>query len=71
MLKFKIILDISKAFDKEKHGGPLFKLRSDEVSGKLLPSLHHYLPDYYQIKILKGRNQQPRYFSSKFKISFK
>ena len=43
-----VFLDISKAFDKVRHGGLIFKLKTYGVEGKLIMSFENYL---------KNRNQ--------------
>ena len=49
-----IFLDISNAFDKVWHGGLVFKLRQNGVSGILLRLLGNYLRNRKQRVVLNG-----------------
>ena len=50
-----IFLDISKAFDKVRHQGLLFKLKSYGVEGSLFCLLENYLENRKQRVILHGQ----------------
>jgi hypothetical protein len=49
-----VFLDISKAFDKVWHGGLIFKLKQNGVSGKLLSFFQSYLSNRKQRVALNG-----------------
>ena len=48
-------LDISKAFDKVRHDGLIFKLKTCGVERNLLKLLENYLTDRQQRVVLNGR----------------
>ena len=50
-----VFLDISKAFDKVRHKGIIFKLKQNGISGKLLSVLSDFLKDRKQRVILNGQ----------------
>ena len=50
-----IFLDISKAFDKVRHEGLIYKIKSMGISGELLNLLENYLSDRYQRVVLNGQ----------------
>ena len=50
-----MFLDISKAFDRIWHQGPLFKLEQNGITGKLLPLIGHFLDNRLQRVILNGQ----------------
>ena len=49
-----VFLDISKAFDKVWHGGLLFKLNQNGISGSLLKLFEYYLHNRKQRLVLNG-----------------
>ena len=49
-----VFLDMSKAFDKVWHEGLLFKLKQNEISGRLLNLLNNYLENRKQRVFLNG-----------------
>ena len=49
-----IFLDISKAFDKVWHGGLIFKMRQNGISGQLLKLFQNYLNNRKQGVVLNG-----------------
>ena len=49
-----VFLDISKAFDKVWHGGLIFKLKQNVVSGNLIKFFQNYLDNRNQPVILNG-----------------
>ena len=51
-----IFLDISKAFDKIWHEGLIFKLKSNDVSGKLLDLIKSFLSEHYQRVVLNCKS---------------
>ena len=50
-----VFLDISKAFDKVRHKGLLFKLSQNGISGNLLDLLSSFLSDRKQKVLLNGQ----------------
>ena len=50
-----IFLDISKAFDKVRHDGILFKLKCNGISGNLLNFFENYLQNRFQRVVLNGK----------------
>ena len=57
---WKVLLDISKAFDKVCHDGLFFKLKSYGVEGDLLSLLECYLRDWKQRVVLKDQTSDWR-----------
>ena len=51
-----VFLDISKAFDKVRHQGLLYKLNQNGISGNLLETLTEFLKDRKQRVVLNGQN---------------
>ena len=51
-----VFLDISKAFDKVRHQGLLYKLNQNGISGNLLETLTEFLKDRKQRVELNGQN---------------
>ena len=51
-----IFLDISKAFNKVWHKGPIYKLKSYQISGNLLKLIENYLTGRKQRVVLNGQN---------------
>ena len=49
-----VFLDISKAFDKVWHDGLIFKLRKNEVNGRLLKLFESYLRNRQQRVVING-----------------
>ena len=49
-----VFLDISKAFDKVWHGGLIFKLKQNGISGNLLKLFENYLHNRKQRVVLNG-----------------
>ena len=49
-----IFLDISKAFDKVWHGGLIFKMRQNGISGQLLKLFQNYLNNRKQRVVING-----------------
>ena len=49
-----IFLDISKAFGKVWHGGLIFKMRQNGISGQLLKLFQNYLNNRKQGEVLNG-----------------
>ena len=49
-----VFLDISKAFDKERHDGLIFKLKQNSISGSLLMFFQNYLNNRKQRVVLNG-----------------
>ena len=50
-----IFLDISKAFDKVRHKGPLYKLKLNGISGKLFDIITNFLNIRNQRVVLNGQ----------------
>ena len=50
-----VFLDISKAFDKVWHEGIIFKLKQNDISGKLLSVLSDFLKNRKQRVTLNGQ----------------
>ena len=50
-----VFLDISKAFDKVWHGGIIYKLTQNVISGNLLNLLKDFLKERKQRVVLNGR----------------
>ena len=53
-----VFLDISKAFDKVRHDGLIFKLKSYGVEGELLLLLKNYLHSREQRVVLNGQTSR-------------
>ena len=51
-----VFLDISKAFDKVRHQGLLYKLNQNGISGNLLETQTEFLKDRKQRVVLNGQN---------------
>ena len=51
-----IFLDISKAFEKVRHNGYIYKLKQNGVAGNLLNNLANFLKDRKQRVVLSGQN---------------
>ena len=51
-----VFLDISKAFDKVWHEGPLFKLKCNDTGGTLLELIRNYRNGRYQRVILNDKS---------------
>ena len=51
-----VFLDISKAFDKVWHDGPIFKLKAYDIEGKLPSLLENYLQNREQNSCFKWTN---------------
>ena len=49
-----VFLDISKAFDKVRHDGLIFKLEQNGIPGNLLRLLQNYLDDRKQRVVING-----------------
>ena len=49
-----VFLDISKAFDKVRHDGLIFKMRQNGISGNLLKPFQNYLSNRKQLVVLNG-----------------
>ena len=58
MVVRSVFLDMSKAFDKVWHEGLLFKLKQNEISGKLLTLLKNYLSNRRQRVLINGSSSQ-------------
>ena len=50
-----VFLDISKAFDKVRHEGIMFKLKQNDISGELLNLICDFLRSRKQRVVLKGQ----------------
>ena len=50
-----IVLNISKAFDKEWHGGLICKLKRNGINGDLLRLIESFLSDRYDIVVVNGQ----------------
>ena len=57
-----VFLDISKAFDKVWHGGLIFKLKQNGISGSLLKFFENYLHNRKQRHIKDKLPRKHRYF---------
>ena len=53
-----VYLDISKAFDRVRHCGLIYKLRRNGVSGQLLTLIQSFLADRIQRTVLNGKTSQ-------------
>ena len=53
-------MGISKAFDKVRHNGLLFKLSQNGISGKVLDLLSSFLSDRKQRVFLNGQTSEWR-----------
>ena len=49
-----VFLDISKAFDKVRHEGPIFKSNTYDAEGKLIMLMENYLKNRKQRVVLNG-----------------
>ena len=52
----RVLLDISKAFDRVWHHGLIFKLQENDISGKLLLLLKDFLKSRKQRVVLNGQH---------------
>ena len=53
-----MLLHISKAFDKVRHHGPLYKLKRNGINSDLFKLIESFLSDRYQRVALNGQNLQ-------------
>ena len=53
-----VFLDMSKAFDKVWHQGPIFKLKSTGVSDSLLSLIESFLSNRFQRVLLNGQTSE-------------
>ena len=53
-----VFLDLSKAFDKVWHDGPLYKLEGNGISGNILQLLQSLLKDRKQRLVLNGKSSK-------------
>ena len=53
-----VFLDISKAFDKIRHKGLVFKMKCNGIQGDLLSLLSDFLDNRYQRTLLNGKTSE-------------
>ena len=54
MESYNVQLDFSAVFDRERHGGLVFKLKSIGVGGNVLPICAEFLSDRRQRVVVDG-----------------
>ena len=53
-----VVLDISKAFDKVWHAGPLHKIKSYRISGRVFGLISSFLSNRWVQVVLDGKSSQ-------------